>query len=276
MNNHKIISFLSAPGGVGKTSIALLLGWFLKQNGENNLVIDLDPSLGLTLKLMKIQNYYHNIENKKKTSADLLKKISKEDPNSINHLDYISSVRFKNVTMDFIGSSIRLEDVMGDIWYGSSLGRHKKLMEAIDIIPDENYDYILIDVIPCYGLKYALLNLVAADYIILPLRTTLNDIYRTKMMMKELQKKAKTEIGPQEFQKKLYFCFNMVNQYDEDLVPKFGEWLLDDFPDSHYFSQFIKKRKSFDRMNTDNEKSYDMNKIKEVFNPFYDEFKAKF
>lgn len=276
MSKYKIISFLSAPGGVGKTSIALLLGWFLKQNGKNNLLIDLDPSLGLTLKLIKIQNYYHEIENKKKTSADLLKRISKEESKDINYLNYISSIRFKNVTMDFIGSSIRLEDIMGDIWYGSSLGRHKKLKEAIETIPDDNYDYILIDVIPCYGLKYALLNLVAADYILLPLRTTLNDIYRTKMMMKELQKKAKTEIGRQEFQKKLYFCFNMVNPYDEDLAPKFGEWLLDDFPDSHYFNQFIKKRKSFDRMNTDNEKSYDMNKIKEVFDPFYSEFTVKF
>ncbi|MBD3213489.1 MAG: AAA family ATPase [Candidatus Lokiarchaeota archaeon] len=276
MSQYKIISFLSAPGGVGKTSIALLLGWFLKQDGNNNLLLDLDPSLGLTLKLMKIQTYYHEIENKKKTSADLLKKISKEESTNINHLDYISSARFKAVKMDFIGSSIRLEDVMGDIWYGTSLGRRKKLKEAIEIIPGDNYEYVLIDVIPCYGLKYALLNLVAADYIILPLRTTLNDIYRTKMMMNELQKKVKTEIGKSEFQKKLNFCFNMVNPYDEDLVPKFGEWLLDDFPDSHYFKKFIKKRKSFDRMNTDNEKSYDINNVKEVFEPFYKEFKKNF
>ncbi len=276
MARTKIISFLSAPGGVGKTSMALLLGWFLKQNGHNNLLIDLDPSLGLTLKLIKIQKYYHEIENKKKTSADLLRKIAKEEAVGTDYIYYLASTRFKSVTLDFIGSSIRLEDIMGDIWYGTSLGRHKKLKEALDLIPEENYDYILIDVIPCYGLKYALLNIVAADHIIMPLRTTLNDIYRTRMMMNELQKKAKTEIGREEFQNKLYFCFNMVNSYDEDLVPKFGEWLLEDFPDSHFFSQFIKKRKSFDRINTDNEKSYDMNNVKEVFEPFFQEFERKF
>jgi len=43
MGEDKVISFLSASGGVGKTTVAILLSWHLKESGKTNFLIDLDP-----------------------------------------------------------------------------------------------------------------------------------------------------------------------------------------------------------------------------------------
>ncbi|MFO8017355.1 MAG: ParA family protein [Promethearchaeia archaeon] len=275
MTEPKVISFLSAPGGVGKTSIAVLLSWFLKERNKPNLLIDLDPSLGLTLKLKDIQKYYADIENHKRTSADLLKLANRNELAKSDIKQFISRSRFQSVTLDFIASSIRLEDVMGEIWYGSSLGRSKKLQQSLKFIPKKTYNYILIDVIPCYGLKYALLNVIASDICFVPLRITLNDLGRTILMMRELGKKASGEIAVDELQKKLIFIFNMVRHYDEDLVSSYGKRLLKEFPNATYFDNFISKRVHFNRINTQEEKSGDEAKVREAFTPFYEEFEDK-
>lgn len=276
MIENKIISFLSAPGGVGKTTIAVLLSWLLKEKGKDNLLIDLDPSLGLTLKLTNIQDYYSDIELKKRTSADLLKAANQGKLTQKDYTDYISRSRFKNVNLDFIASSIRLEDVMGEIWYGSSLGRSKKLKESLQLIPSEAYKYILIDVIPCYGLKYALLNLIASEVCFVPLRLTLNDLGRTILMMRELEKKASGEVSKKEFQKKLVFIFNIVRFWDEANSSKYAELLLEKFPEASFFENFISKAVSFSRINTADEKKTDENNIRDSFKPFYKEFEERF
>lgn len=276
MVDTKILSFLSAPGGVGKTTIALLLSWFLKEKGKSNLLIDLDPSLGLTLKLKDIQDYYNEIELQKRTSADLLKAANQGELAQKDYKDYVVRSRFKNMNLDFIASSIRLEDVMGEILYGSSLGRSKKLKESLQIIPSNAYKYILIDVIPCYGLRYALLNLIASDICFVPLRLTLNDLGRTILMMRELGKKASGEIGQKEYQRKLVFIFNIVRFWDENNSSKYGELLLDKFPDASFFENFISKGISFTRINTKDEKKDDEKNIRDSFKPFFAEFEERF
>jgi len=276
MAKNKIISFLSAPGGVGKTTIAVLLSWLLKEKGKESLLIDLDPSLGLTLKLTNIQDYYSDIELKKRTSADLLKAANQGELTQKEHKDFISRSRFKTVNLDYIASSIRLEDVMGEIWYGSSLGRSKKLKESLQIIPQGIYNYILIDVIPCYGLKYALLNLIASEICFVPLRLTLNDLGRTILMMRELEKKASGEVSKKEFQKKLVFIFNIVRHWDENNSSKYAQLLLEKFPDARFFENFISKAISFNRINTTDEKNTDEKNIRESFKPFFNEFEDRF
>ncbi len=72
MSERKTISLISAPGGVGKTTIALCLAWFLKERNKPTLLIDVDPSLGLTLSLKDYAVYKTELEDKRRTSADLL------------------------------------------------------------------------------------------------------------------------------------------------------------------------------------------------------------
>ena len=52
MSKTKVVSFLSAPGGVGKTTITLCASWFMRERNIRPLIFDMDPSLGLTLSLM--------------------------------------------------------------------------------------------------------------------------------------------------------------------------------------------------------------------------------
>lgn len=85
----------------------------------------------------------------------------------------------------------------------------------MQIIPSSTYKYLLIDVIPCYGLKYALLNLIASEICFVPLRLTLNDLGRTILMMRELEKKASGEVSKKEFQRKLVFIFNIVRFWEK-------------------------------------------------------------
>jgi len=37
--NGRVIGFFSAPGGVGKTTLALILGWFLRRYGYSTILI---------------------------------------------------------------------------------------------------------------------------------------------------------------------------------------------------------------------------------------------
>lgn len=269
----QVIGFLSAPGGVGKTTIALCLSWFLKESGKRNLLIDLDPSLGLTLSLKDYEEY-QGTQGEKRTSSYLLK-AAKEGNFDRDVEALISRARFKK-SLRFISSSMELADTIGEIWYGESLGRGKVLKRAIDYIsPQLPYDYILIDVIPCYEVKYTLLTLLASDYCIIPLRPALADLGRTKNMFSKLKERVKTSLSPKEVENKLYFLFNRVRNADEDKIKTYGKKLKNTFPETTVFDNYIEKTVSFRRLNTNEEKSYDERKVRSAFDSFYKEFKEK-
>ncbi|MFQ6127084.1 MAG: ParA family protein, partial [Candidatus Heimdallarchaeota archaeon] len=103
MKGFKTIAFISAPGGVGKTTIALNLAWSLAELNKSTLLIDLDPSLGLTLNLKDFREYYKEIEYKGRTSADLLEKaLEGGPPQNFDFKHFLSRVSFQGVTLEFI------------------------------------------------------------------------------------------------------------------------------------------------------------------------------
>ncbi len=59
----RIVSFVSASGGVGKTKLSLLLAYYLTTRGHNVLFIDMDPSAGASLLVFsedEYEDYQHN------------------------------------------------------------------------------------------------------------------------------------------------------------------------------------------------------------------------
>ncbi|MDK2463409.1 MAG: AAA family ATPase [Candidatus Korarchaeota archaeon] len=42
MKGGKVLGLFSAPGGVGKTTIAALTAWFARESGSRVLAIDMD------------------------------------------------------------------------------------------------------------------------------------------------------------------------------------------------------------------------------------------
>lgn len=281
MNKIRTISFFSAPGGVGKTTIALCLSWFLRERNFTPLLIDLDPSLGLTLNLRNFRDYKKDIDDKARTSADLLEKtIDGVDSRTFDFRYYISNASFQRIPLDFIASSIRLEDVMGKIWHTTTAGHsEKKLRQALNLIPiDLNYDFIILDNIPCYGLTYALTSLFASDICIVPLRLTYNDLGRTIGMIRKLQETAeKYELSEEDFSKKLYFLFNRVEtQYKrEGKIPEYRKEILDEFPKATIFNKYVGNQVGFTRIGTKEEMASDSRNVKRIFNIFYEEFEKK-
>ncbi len=281
MSERKTISFISAPGGVGKTTIALCLSWFLRERNNTPLLIDLDPSLGLTLNLKDFRDYKKEIEDKAKTSADLLEKVI--EGGKLRDLEfkyYISNAYFQGVAIDFIASSIRLEDVMGKIWHTTSAGHsEKKLRDALKLMPsDLKYDYIILDNIPCYGLTYALTSLFASDICIVPLRLTYNDLGRTIGMIRKLQETAeKFELSEEEFSNKLYFLFNQVEtQYKrEGKIPDYKREIQNEFPKATIFYKYIGSQVGFTRIGTKEEQPSDSRNVRKIFTIFYEEFESK-
>ena len=194
--------------------------------------------------------------------------------------NFISKGSFQGIPLEFIASSIRLEDVMGKIWHTTTAGHsEKKLKEAINYIPSNlNYDFILLDNIPCYGLTYALVSVFASDICIIPLRLTINDLGRTIGMIKKLQETAsKFELSKDKFSKQLYFLFNIVEtQYKrEGKIPDYKKEIYNAFPNSTIFDKYVGRQAGFSRIGTKEEKPTDNRNVKKIFSLFYQEFERK-
>ncbi len=277
----KIISLISAPGGVGKTTIAVLLGWFLKERNKKTLLIDMDPSLGLTLNLFDFADYKRDLEDHNKTSADFLELTLR--PDELRKFDFnhvISTASFQKYNLDLIASSIRLETVMGSIWYNPSSGhRETKLKDALGYITSKfNYDYIIIDSIPCYAIVYAMTTLFASDKCIVPLRLTRNDLGRTISMIKKIQEDMEqVKVSEDEFYNKLLFVFNRVNtQYHYDKkISSYIDEIRKAIPKAQFFDEYIVQQAGFPRIGTTEQKPEDSKNVKKLFEPFFKDFIEK-
>ncbi|MGO8756807.1 MAG: ParA family protein [Terracidiphilus sp.] len=162
------IALLNMKGGVGKTTLAFNLAWYLHKNEPANvLLIDLDPQFNATQCVMDFEKFEEH-RSKKGTIADLLidqpslalrKKRNKKSPTAAlykvsetagKRLDLLPSElglawAVKNpAQMDF-----RLEKLLGGL-------RHK-------------YDYIIIDCAPTDSVLTTM-ALTASDHLIIPVR----------------------------------------------------------------------------------------------------------
>jgi len=97
-------------------------------------------------------------------------------------------------------------------------------------------------------------------------------------MIKKLQETAaKFELSEEEFVKKLYFLYNMVEtQYRrETKIPTYEKAIRDMFPGANFFEKFIPSQVGFTRIGTEEERPGDSKKVRELFKPFYTDFERK-
>ncbi|KUO90870.1 MAG: hypothetical protein AT713_07170 [Caldivirga sp. JCHS_4] len=71
-----IIPIISAMGGVGKTTVSLMLAYKAVRDGLNTLILDLDPTAGLTLRVFGDIGYQALLEQGK-TLMNLIKQFNK-------------------------------------------------------------------------------------------------------------------------------------------------------------------------------------------------------
>ena len=277
MAESRVVSFISAPGGVGKTTIAFILGLFARRmSGKRILFIDLDPSIGLSFMVLRSRARIYDIEKNKQTLSKLLDEIISECKD-IDLGRYIHSGKYKETFLDIVVPDYHLCEVIDKLWYGPSAKKEIKLRRLIEYIKQQRpYDLIIIDTIPFYDRKYTVLAMYASDYIIVPVRPTVIDVYRTGLMLKDLPRLLE-ESEESLYKGRLGMIFNMVKSskqrtrinkvYCKELETKITPYIK-------FFNTFLPHSISFSRIATSDEQKNDYSEVEKKFNSLYQEIKG--
>lgn len=221
-----IIPVISASGGVGKTTLTLLMAHYLVDYGERPeriLIVDTDPTAGLTLKMYG--DNYDEINNDRRTLYHMFKDYDKGKSIDIN--DYVTTPsEYNDKYNSYVNVNTLLnvrvlppgEDDEGDFssliaqWLGE-YGRGDALFNILNKSGALNrFDYIIIDTAPFFDKRYTSIALARTDLVkvnmaVVPLRPTLTDIKRTIRMIHAVSRKINNEIKP-------IFVFN----FDKDML----------------------------------------------------------
>ncbi len=271
-----VIGFMSAPGGVGKTVLSLLTGWFLRRRGHRVLLIDLDPSISLALYLVRNEYELVDLERRGKTITVLIQKVVKKGER-VDLRDYIVSRKFPSSNdpeIDALIPDINLTTEIDTLWYGAKARREmmlRRLLEGAEII--DEYDYVVVDTIPFFDKKYAIMLMYAADFCVIPLRPTIIDVYRTDNMLSQLP--SLCDMKTEEVYDKLGLVFNMVDRrssVQEKLVKTVREFFCGESPSVYVFEEIVPYLIAFQRIGTREERGDDRRTVEKNFEPFFEEF----
>jgi chromosome partitioning protein len=152
MANARIVAIANQKGGVGKSTTAINLGAGLALQGEQVLIVDLDPQgntssgLGIDRGTIELSTYELLVDDDV-SIEDVL------EPTSVRNL-HVSPA-----TIELAGAEIELV---------SMFSREQKLKQALVEIIDV-YDFLLIDCPPSLGLL-TINGLTAADEVLIPIQ----------------------------------------------------------------------------------------------------------
>ncbi|RLG40733.1 MAG: hypothetical protein DRO05_05690, partial [Thermoproteota archaeon] len=271
MPEGKVFGFFSAPGGVGKTTIALLLGWLLRELGKKVLLIDMDPSIALSLMLVKERINLILCEKRGLTLTNLFRRMTAGENVSLE--EYVISRSYpsdEDLRIDMITSDLGLPEVIDALWYSQEEGRElvlRKLLESLEV--RRSYDCTIIDTIPFYDRKYAIMVLHGADRCLIPLRPSLIDVYRTEMMLNQLPRVAK--VGKEDLLSKIGLVFNMVRRGSrgERYILTYREFFRNRVsPNLKVFRSVIPLKSSFQRIGSEDELPTDREEVKRELSGF--------
>jgi len=145
----KTITVFNQAGGVGKTTLALNLGYHLARQGSRVLLVDLDPQASLTIFLGFEPD---------DLQATIYPALMERSP-----LPILEDV----FGMDLVPANIELAGAEQELV--AALGREGRLKRVLAQVAS-GYDLALVDCPPSLGLL-AVLGLAAADQILVPVQT---------------------------------------------------------------------------------------------------------
>ncbi len=165
----KIISLFNQAGGVGKTTLAVNLGYHLFLQKMRVLLVDMDPQATMT-SFLGLEP-----EEVEVTVADALV----DDWNG-EELNEVQLPILKNIhNMDLVPSNINLSPV--ELSLVNAEMRDIRLKDALDPFVS-NYDFILIDCPPSLGLL-SYISLVASTHILVPIECHYKSFLGTELLI---------------------------------------------------------------------------------------------
>lgn len=172
----KIVSMINMKGGVGKTTLCVLLSYVLaKYDSKNILVVDVDPQFNASLCLLGYDDYLKKVSNSstRSTVVDLFTGAVEEYPGIAKKHTVKKDLTLSSLALSILDDPGRLELIPSKLNLvdieNSPRGTEHKLKSYLDKIK-EKYDYILIDCPPTASI-YSLSALIASDYFLIPVKT---------------------------------------------------------------------------------------------------------
>ena len=154
-----VVSVINLKGGVGKTTLTVALSEFLAQeDGEDVLVIDLDPQTNATVALIS-QERWKKLDDAGRTLAQLFKDAivgTSEFDSSKAIVSKVSNLHGGISSLRLLPSSLNLIDLQEQVPLIPSITHYT--VNPVEILNDAikdklgDYDYVLIDCPPNLGI----------------------------------------------------------------------------------------------------------------------------
>jgi len=270
----KILGLLSAPGGVGKTTIAASLGWLFRESGKRVLLIDMDPSISLSWLVVRDDFELMDYEERGRTLTRIFQ-LKFEREKRIDLKDFLITKRYpsdRDLPIDLIIPDLKFTNVVDSLW----VNRARRETMLRDVLEElgvrERYDLTIIDTIPFFDRKYSILLTYAVDKMIVPLRPAIIDVYRTQTMLKELPRA--TALKDEEVFGKVGILFNMVraNTRQARNIGMYTDLIRRKvYAELKVFETVIPYYVSFSRIGTEEEQQGDRDRVRKSLEGLFSE-----
>lgn len=160
----KIITVTNQKGGVGKTTTSLNLAMGLIRKGFKVLVIDLDPQQGNLTQTLRAD----------KTLVSMTEVLLEEE----RLLDVIQNT---GLGLDLASATEDMTALDSKMAASGAVCKERKLRDAVESLPQDMYDYVIVDTPPALG-TLTLNAMTAADYVLIVAEPDMNSMHGIKKL----------------------------------------------------------------------------------------------